>query len=311
MLLNLRFQVPPHEAGTRADRFLLKHIGSTDRALVRRAFEEHSVSINGRPASKGAVVQPNDMVEVARLYETADRRVAPAPNAPLNVVHEDETVLVFDKPAGIPVHPLRIGELGTLANAMVARYPETANIGPHPLFPALVHRIDTDTSGLVLAARTPAAYEFLRRQFATHSIAKEYLAVVCGAPPPSGELVHYLAHDPKRPGRMLAALTPQKNDRRRWMKAVTEYRLERTGRNLSLLRIVIRTGVTHQIRCQMAAIGYPVFGDATYGGQDDRTRHGANRHFLHATAIAFVHPASGQRVRFESPPPANWEALFH
>lgn len=292
------------------DRFLVQRIPTTDRALVRVAFTENAVRINGRRALKGAKVQPGDIVEVSRLFETSDRRVLPDPSMTVRVIHADEALIVFDKPAGMPVHPLRIGELGTLANAMVARFPETGLIGPDPMFPALLHRIDADTSGLVLAARTQEAYTNLRRQFKARQVVKEYTAVVHGAPDSPGRLVHFLAHDPKQPGRMLAELAVPRGAHRRWMKAITDYVVLKAGRHFSLLHVTIRTGVTHQIRCQLAAAGYPIVGDVVYGESPDRTRFNLSRHCLHACAISILHPTRGRMVRFESPAPEEWESFL-
>lgn len=310
MLHNLRFVVPPDQAGLRADRFLIQNIATTDRALVKMAFEQNAVRVNGRATPKGLTLQTGDTIEVTALFEKSDRRVIPEPQAPLNVIYEDNALLVLDKPSDMPVHPLRIGELGTLANAMVARFPETASIGPDPMFPALVHRIDSGTSGLVVAARTNAAYAFLRRQFQMHRVRKEYLALVHGTPPKEGRIVHYLAHDTKHPGHMVASETLPVKDTRRWMKAITNYRLERSWGEYSLLRVIIHTGVTHQIRCQLATVGFPIVGDPTYGNAAARIPPEVDRLCLHAAAIAFVHPDTKKSVRFECPLPADWPSAF-
>ncbi len=297
MIQQVQLVAQENEDGMRVDAFVLAKTPSSTRALVRNALADEQILLNNRPAAKGDRIHPGDSILILNLHEDSDRRVLPDLALPLDVVFEDESLLVLNKPPGIPVHPLRIEETGTLANAMVARYPELAVIGDDPLFPALAHRIDTDTSGLVIAARTDEAYASLRRQFRERKVLKEYVALVRGRTPEHGKLEHYLMHNPARRGQMIASSNAPARKGLRPMRAITEYRRARIFEEYTLLNVTIRTGVTHQIRCQLAAVGFPIAGDKLYGGDDPLLA----RHFLHATALTIEHPVSKKRVRSEAP----------
>lgn len=292
-------------AGLRLDRFIVQNVPSSTRALVLEAIVEGRVLLNGRRAAKGTKLRAGDDVRIARLPEQADRRAQPDPSVKLQIVFEDEDLLVLDKPARMPVHPLKISETGTLANGLIAAYPQLATVGDDPLFPALVHRIDTDTSGLVLAAKNDVAYAFLRDEFGRRWVCKEYTALVRGGAPDPGRLEHFLAHDPSRRGRMLAFADRPAAPGLRPMQAVTEYRVSKRCEGYSLLDVVIRTGVTHQIRCQLATAGYPIAGDTLYGGPGPGGELGLSRHFLHAAALEITHPRTRERVRFTAPLPQD------
>lgn len=307
MIENHTIAVPKESAGLRADRFVAAQIPSSTRALAERAFERGDILVNNRPATKGLKLRAGDTLHIARLLESADNRAMPNRDLPLYVIYEDDSVLVLDKPAGMPVHPLSPDETGTLANALLARHPELAEIGSDRLFPSILHRLDTDTSGVVLAARTSAAYDFLRTEFRERRVKKEYIALVRGRPPGPARLEHYLSHDPKRRGRMLAAEKPG-GGAEKAMRAVTEFSIAKTCGKYTLLDVVIRTGVTHQIRCQLAAAGYPIACDPLYGGAEGEL--GLKRHFLHAAAIEFAHPGTGKNVRFEAAMPADLKAAL-
>lgn len=330
MIEQLRIQVRPDDAGKRADQVVFAYVPTSDRALVRAAFTAGEICLvtltpdgreEKRSIPKGYKVRDADVIEVTRLYEKKDRRVLPNPDLPLPVIYEDDAMLAFNKRAGLPVHPLRLNETHTLANAMVARYPETAEIGPDPLFPALVHRLDTDTSGVLLAARTESAYAALRHQFRMRQVRKEYCALVLGQPPDRGILEHYLGHDPVRPGHMLARLPLQKKEsfrarhskkQMRWMRAVTEYQVSDRIGKFALLQVTIRTGVTHQIRCQLSAAGFPIVNDVLYGGPCVEGLFAPTRHFLHASAVECHHPFTEVPMRIEAPLPQKWqEAIEH
>jgi 23S rRNA pseudouridine1911/1915/1917 synthase len=241
-------------------------------------------------------VRAGDRVRVTRLLEATDLRVSPNPGLPLELLFEDADLVAVNKPAGMAVHPLRPEETGTLANALVARFPEIAELGDQPLLAGVAHRIDTGTSGLVLAARTAAAFASLRAQFAAREVCKTYLALVAGTVKQDGSLTHDLAHHPTSRGRMVDARSLRVPERP--MRAVTAYRvLQRVGAH-TLLEVTIYTGVTHQIRCQLALIDHPLLGDTLYHGP---AIPGFPRHFLHAAAIALAHPRTGAAMRIDAP----------
>jgi len=296
MITHIQFEISPDEAGQRLDAVVRAHVPAASAALVRRAIEEGSIQVQGRAVTKGDRVRAGERIVILRLRETADLRVLPNPALPLDILFRDADLVAVNKPAGMAVHPLRPEETDTLANALVARWPEIAALGDQPLLAGVAHRIDTDTSGLVLAARTAAAFASLRAQFAARQVCKKYVALVAGMIKQDGELTHDLAHHPTNRGRMVDARSLRVPERP--MHAVTAYRvLQRVG-DYTLLEVTIFTGVTHQIRCQLALIDHPLVGDALYHGP---VVPGFSRHFLHAVAISFAHPRTDETMRIEAP----------
>jgi len=291
-------------AGERLDRFVVRSISSTTRSLVLDAITRGDVLINGRKAAKGKKVAAGQEVTVRNLLERADIRVQPNSEMALDVIHEDDVLLVLDKPANVPVHPLKPDETGTLANALIARYPDLQEVGDDPLFPALVHRIDTDTSGIVIAAKTPEAYGALRDAFRSRQVRKEYIALVHGKMEGAGRLEHVLEHDPARRGRMRVVRPDRNPSGERPMRAITDYAVTQSFSGYTLLDVRIPTGVTHQIRCQLAAEGHPVVGDRVYGDESAETL-GLDGQFLHAAAVEIPHPRTGLKERFSSALPGN------
>lgn len=295
------------EAGLRLDAWLAGRFPNVPRAAVRRLLEAGGVTCAGRPCAKGDRVRVGAAYGLAREPRVAE--VAPNPDLPLEVIAEDDAVLALRKPAGMDCQPNAPEETDTLANALLARFPDVAGVGDGPLTCGILHRIDRDTSGLVLAARTQAVYAALRAQFAAHTVAKRYVALVAGTVRTAGRLEHLLAHNPRCPGRMVDAAVWR--DAKRPMRAVTEYTPLRTlrvgGCPCTLLSVDIRTGVTHQIRAQLSFAGMPIVGDRRYGGL---LLEGFPRHFLHALSATFTHPLTGQSVHLEAPLTPDLDALL-
>jgi 23S rRNA pseudouridine1911/1915/1917 synthase len=281
----------------RLDRFLADAAGLS-RARIKEAFERGEVRVDGRRARKGDRAAAGSEV-TAELPDETSEPVADDTKR-LVVLFEDVDLIVVNKPAGMPSHPLENGERGTLGNALVGRNPECAAAGHDPRECGLVHRLDTETSGVLMAAKRPETYAALRRAFGAREVEKRYLALVGGAPGEGGEIDLPLAHDPRSARRMTACATEEEATRLKARPAVTRYRvLERTG-DLALLEVDISTGVMHQIRVHLSAIGAPVAGDALYGGP---LVPGLSRQFLHAARIAFRHPTHGEKVTVEAPLP--------
>ena len=301
------------EGGVRLDAAVLRSFPSSTRTFVRDAIAAGDVLVGGRPTDKGRKLKAGERVVVRRLLESSDNLVAPAGDCP-PPVFEDASLLAFDKPRGMPVQPLTCRETGTLMNAVVARYPECREIGDSPLMAGAVHRIDADTSGLVLVARTAAAFANLRSQFAAQTVRKTYLALVEGAVAVGGTLEHDLVHDPTLPYcRMIDfgrnRLTAAERAKLRPLHAVTEFRpVGRTfcgSEERTLLEVEIFTGVTHQIRAQLALAGMHVVNDRLYGAFAVEGQRG---HCLHSLAASFAHPASGDPVEIRTPIP-SWADL--
>lgn len=288
-------------AGGRLDRQLLHLYPWLDRATVQELIDRGRILLNGQPARKGAKLAPGDVLECRDIPEPADLRLQPNPVLPLAVLFEDACVLALDKPAGQPTHPLRFTETNTLANALITRFPALADIGENRLFPALLHRLDTQTSGLVLAAKTPAAYANLRAQFRRFTVQKHYTALVHGRVEKPGVLETPLTHQTRTPCKMAVVRNPDKVPKNDCFAAKTAWVPLETGREFSLLDVTIYTGVTHQIRCHLAAAGHPIAGDSLYGSPL-----AAPRHWLHAARLICTHPVTGRSLDLACPLPADW-----
>lgn len=285
--------VPPASEGARLDAYVGEALGLS-RARVKRLFEEGAVRVGGRVGKKGQTVRAGEQVTVA--VEEASPAPVPEPEAPLSVLLEDPELLVVDKPAGRPSHPLRPGELGTVANAVVARYPECLTASEDPREAGLAHRLDVETSGALLVARNRPAWEALRRAFTERTVDKRYWALVTGPLADEGEVDLPLRHHPRHPDRVEPALDEGPPGR----EAHSRFRVLARAGEYSLVEVTISTGVLHQVRAHLAAIGAPLVGDALYGGREEP---GLSRFFLHARALGFSHPTTGQPVQVESPLP--------
>lgn len=293
-----RFQAPT--AG-RVDKLVAAHAGGASRRRVAALFAEGKVRVGGRVAQKGQVVPAGALIEVAALPASdADLRPVPEPDLVLPVLYEDAALVVVDKPAGMPSHPLRPGETGTAANALVAHHPGCVDAGNDAREAGLVHRLDTDTSGVLAAARTRDAWSSVRAAFTRGAVHKRYLALVHGVPIGDGSDLP-LMHRGKR---MVAgshgdpAALPAET---RWQV------LEQIG-PFCLLACTAHTGRMHQVRVHLALAGAPIVGDATYGAAlapalpPDLPLRG---HFLHAQSIALPHPLTGATLTIEAPLPTD------
>ena len=287
------------DASVRLDAFVHALV-PTSRRLVHALIAEGAVRVNGRRAAKGLRLRPGDRVTLPTLPSG----IAPEPGLALPVVHEDDALVVVEKPGGMPSHALDPREHGTAAAVLLARYPEMATVGD-PLAPGLVHRLDAGTSGLLVAARTASAHAALRDALRRHVVEKRYLAVVAGR----ADRLHRrridvaLAHDPADRRRM----TTETSGRRAW-PAETWLEVATVAGDRTLVQATIRTGVTHQIRAHLAHLGYPVLGDLIYGGPSTELAPG--RHALHAAALALPHPVERRTLRLEVALPRDLRALI-
>jgi 23S rRNA pseudouridine1911/1915/1917 synthase len=264
------------------------------RRLVRSLVAEGAVRVNGRPARKGDRVGEGDVVELPAIAP-----LAPDPDVALAILYEDDAVVAVDKPGGMPAHALDPRQRGTLAGALLARHPELAHVGD-PLAAGLVHRLDTGTSGVLLAARTADVHRALRAAFRRHEVTKRYAAIVAGLPRAGMRVDVALAHDPGDRRRMRVARAGD----RTWPARTVVGRVEAHGA-LALVDVEIETGVTHQVRVHLAHLGHPIVGDVLYGGPSEPAL-AAGRHALHARLLAV--PSRGLAI--EAPMPADLLALL-
>lgn len=290
------------QSGVRLDAALLASIPSATRAFVREAIASGDILLNGRKAPKGIKLKGGERISIIRLLEAEDNLVKPNRSIRPRLVFEDDHILAFDKPCALPVQPLSCGETETLMNGVVARYPECIPLGDRPLMAGALHRIDADTSGLVLVARSAEAFKILREQFTKQSVKKTYLALVEGAVAVGGTLENDLIHDPTLPFCKMIdfrhnRLCEAEKAKARPLHAVTHFkpidRMFVENEERTLLEVTIYTGVTHQIRAQLALAGMHIINDRLYGAFAIENQIG---HCLHAYGIEFIHPVSGDSV---------------
>ena len=285
--------VPDDLQAVRLDGFLRQCLPHLSRQEVHRAIAENLFLLNGRVARKGDRVNGGDRISFVGPAQLLSEMPAPAPQLEISIIYEDESILAVDKPAGVATHGFSGRGGATLANFLAAQRPELLNVGTSRWQPGLVHRLDIETSGVVLIAKTQAAFESLREQFRRRELKKTYLALVWGQPLNPGTIELALAHDRGDRRRMVVVDQPERSTDRRVWRAITHYHVVATAGGLSLLEVEMVTGVTHQIRVHLSSNGYPIVGDTLYGA-DYAARFGLARHCLHASSLTLRHPASSQ-----------------
>jgi len=292
--------------GTRLDAFLTTLLPSQSRSGVQRLIRDGHVS--GAASS----LRPSTVVRAGQQYDVdipAPTAAVPEPEAlPLRIVFEDRELVVLDKPAGMVVHPGAGHSGGTLVNALLHHVRDLSGVGGE-LRPGIVHRLDRGTSGLMVVAKNDRAHQELARQFADREVEKEYVALVWGVVHAGRRIDAPIGRDPNDRQRMSTKA-------RRARDAVTRVTYSRDLDGVSLLRVAISTGRTHQIRVHLSAIGHPIVGDSTYGGVRRRTAghvravQRLERPFLHSARLVFTHPADGRRVEFDSPLPLDLQGVL-
>jgi len=285
--------VPAESAGERLDVFLAAHTGS--RTAAQRLIESGHVTVDGAVKAKRQVLAGGELVRVEE--PPADAPQAAVADAQFAVAWEDEHLLVVDKPAGVVVHPARGHPHGTLAQALAG----AAAGGLDPERAGIVHRLDRETSGLLVVARSEAVHATLKSLLAARDLVREYLALVEGRPPARrGTIDAPLGRD----RRVRTRISTDTDEPR---EAITHFEIERALPEDTLLRVRLETGRTHQIRAHLLAIGHPVAGDPDYGTPG---RHGLRRQFLHAARLAFPHPVTGEPIDVSSPLPDDLAAAL-
>jgi 23S rRNA pseudouridine1911/1915/1917 synthase len=291
----LRLEVGPEAAGTRLDRFLSEPVGS--RAQAQALIESGNVHVDGRPRAKRHQVVPGEIVTVVQEGAAGSVEDVDTDPAPFEVAYEDDHLLVVDKPAGVVVHPARGHRSGTLAQALAGR----AAGGEDPWRAGIVHRLDRDTSGLLVVAKRDDVHRALKRLLAARRLHREYLALVDGRPPSRTGTIDAPIGRHRRDRVLMSIDTEDPREAR------THFEIDRSLPRSTLLRVTLETGRTHQIRVHLAAIGHPVSGDRQYGNADE---YGLERQFLHAARLAFEHPVTGEPVDVSSPLPADLVAAL-
>jgi 23S rRNA pseudouridine1911/1915/1917 synthase len=284
----IELRVPEPAAGTRLDRFLADAVGS--RARAQTLIDAGRVRVDGELRPKRHLVAAGEAIEIDD--RALDSGLIPDDRADFRVAYEDDHLLVVDKPAGVVVHPARGHTSGTLAQALAG----LAAGGEESWRAGIVHRLDRDTSGLLVVSKSDAVHRALKGLIAARALRREYLALVDGHPPArTGTIDAPIGRD-RRDRKLMSIDSDDARDAR------THFEIERLLPNAALLRVALETGRTHQIRVHLAAIGHPVCGDPQYG---TRGRFGLERQFLHAARLAFAHPVTGEPVDVRSKLPAD------
>ncbi len=317
---HFRFVADKGQELLRVDKFLALRLQKSSRNRIQQAAQAGCIIVNGRPVKSNYRVKPLDTVQVVMDRPRYDFEIV-AEDIPLDIVYEDDTVLVVNKPAGLVVHPGHGNYSGTLVNALAWHFRDTPDYDVSDPRLGLVHRIDKDTSGLLVVAKTPDAKTHLGRQFFNKTTRREYVAMVWGVPdPPEGRIEGNIGRNER--DRLQMAVYPPGDVRGK--HAVTHYEVLEALQHVAIVRCVLETGRTHQIRVHMRHIGHTLFNDARYGGDVPlRGLRSASynafiancfaacpRQALHARTLGFVHPSTGREMFFTSDIPADMSALF-
>lgn len=306
---SLTFLVSAADAGERLDGFLAARIEGWSRARLQRLIEDADVLVNGNAAKSSYKVRANDEIEV-ELAPQPSATFVPE-NIPIDVVHEDDELIVVNKPAGLVVHPAAGISGGTLANALAFHFAQLSTAAGAAR-PGIVHRLDKGTSGLMVVAKTESAHEQLANQFRAREVFKSYIALVHGqVDHRKGQIDQPIARDPRNRVRMAVV--------RGGRPALSVYRVRESFNRFTLLDVELKTGRTHQIRVHLSWLKHPVVGDDVYGGGRDKTivdpeiRRAVsklNRQFLHAAELGFQHPTTGEHLRFKADLPAELQIVL-
>ena len=291
------------ESSARLDRFVVEALPELTRGLVQRLIDDGAVTVNDKPSKASYKIRPGDALVVH--IPPPPPAGAQAESIPLDIVYEDAGLIVIHKPAGMVVHPAAGHTSGTLVNALLAHFPELRDVGEENRS-GIVHRLDRDTSGLILVAKTRAAHENLQRQFKSRSVAKVYVALVEGhLAPPQGLIDVPIGRDKQQRKRMAAILDGRPS--RTAFKAIEFF--DKGGQHYTLVEVRPQTGRTHQIRVHLAWLKFPIVGDTVYGRRR-KTTLPLRRHFLHAQSLTFRLPSTGQEVTFTAPLPSDLAAVL-
>ncbi len=315
---HLRIVVDKGQSLLRLDKFLIIRTENTSRNRIQNAIDAGNVLVNDKVVKASYKVKPLDVISMVLPHPPRDTEVYPE-NIPLNIVYEDDDVILVNKPAGMVVHPGFNNYSGTLVNALVYHAQQLPQMPGNDGRPGLVHRIDKDTSGLLLISKNEWAITFLAKQFFDHSITRKYIALVWGDLTDAGTVTGYIGRSMK--DRKVMAVYDDEN-KGKW--SVTHYKVLERFNYVTLIECELETGRTHQIRAHMKHIGHPLFNDSTYGG--DRILKGTvfnkyrqfvencfeilPRQALHAKSLGFIHPSTRKFIHFETELPDDFKAVL-
>jgi len=304
-----RFVVPAESRHQRLDHFLTAQLPDLSRARLQQLIRQGHATLDARPVRRpGLRLRGGEHLQL-NIIGRPPLAAAEPEDIPLNILYEDHDLIAVDKPAGLVVHAGAGRARGTLVNALLHHYRQLSSVGG-PLRPGIVHRLDKNTSGVILVARNDQAHRHLAEQFRRRTVEKRYLALVHGRLPRARDTISLpVARDTRRRTRMTTG-------RRQGREAVTSYRVLESAPGFTFVEAQLHTGRTHQLRVHFSALGHPVVGDTLYGAprrlrRGDSTEFGLDRNFLHARSLRLQHPRTGEPLAIASPLPADLTALLH
>lgn len=314
-----RIVADPGQSLIRIDRFLMDRLPNATRTKLQDGIHNGFVKVNDKEIKPNYKVHPHDVIVVALPEPPRDTDVKPE-NIPLHIVYEDDVLLVINKPAGMVVHPAYQNWNGTVVNALAYHFQNLPQMPGNDGRPGLVHRIDKDTSGLLVIAKTETAITHLAKQFFDHSIERTYIALVWGEPDPADGTININVGRSLKDRRVTTAFPEGDMGRR----AITHYKTLKTLRYVSLIECKLETGRTHQIRAHMKYLGHPIFNDELYNGNQigkgtvftkykqfvDNCFKIIPRQALHAKTLGFIHPTTGQWIQFDSELPEDFTQVI-
>ncbi len=293
--------VPNEKKPERLDLYLIKKGFPLTRSRIQKLIAEEQILLNGNATRSSYKVKKGDQIDITIPAPTPLELVPE--NIPLDILFEDSNLLVLNKAAGMVVHPAPGNYEGTMVHALLYHCKDLTGIGGRER-PGIVHRLDKETSGVMVIAKTDDAHRFLSKQFKDHSIDRKYLALVCGKVKKAGKINLAIGRD-RIHRKKISARTSSPRE------AETHYIIKERFKNATLLEVSPQTGRTHQIRVHMAHLGHPMIGDKIYGGKIAKALSlSADRHMLHAALLGFVHPVRKEKLSFSSPPPIDMASIL-
>jgi 23S rRNA pseudouridine1911/1915/1917 synthase len=297
------WQIQPDEADQRLDRYLASALPERSRTNVQHLIADKAILVNGQPSKPAYLLRPHDQIQALWTIPIAQQAAVKPQALPLEIVYEDSDLLVLNKAAGMVVHPAPGHAEDTLVNALVARYPELQEVGSDRR-PGIVHRLDKDTSGLLIVARNTQTLVALTGQMKRHEVVKRYLALVEGIVSlDEGTIDAPIGRNRQHRQQMTITATEGREAR-------THFRVLQRFAHHTLLLLQLETGRTHQIRVHLKAIGHPVAGDPVYGSGNTRQGVTLQRQFLHSYQLKLIHPLTGVPLEFEAPLPADLQTVL-
>ncbi|MCB0271542.1 MAG: RluA family pseudouridine synthase [Bdellovibrionales bacterium] len=297
-----RHQLVVEIPSVRLDQYLKDHFKDISRAYLQMMIESQKVTVNDQIGKKGTLLKKGDVVKIASFVHPSDRMVQPADLPSLEVVYESDNYLIIDKPAGLPTHPNDFEDRNCVANHFIGIYPDSIQVGEDPLRPGIVHRLDSDTSGLLILAKSQEAFSYFRQQFNERKIDKTYHALTLGELRfDEYDIQTPLAHHHQNPRKMVAVTSDKVAYRSTIREAQTLVFVKKRFQHTTYIEVKTKTGRMHQVRVHLASIGFPLVGDKLYQDQKQRNKDtfGLRRHFLHASTLKFEDPWRKETVTYQ------------